>query len=229
MIVREWNVERFLNKETNLLTDKNGNIIKKFSEAEGNLLFEFISQRGVCLSRDQLISIAWPNTIVVENSLNMAIRKLRAAGIDIETIPRKGYTLIDNSVQLTTEIKSVAKESEQLVSKEYKHELIGKQSICDPYLSRENNIEYLTRKGGRNKYKDKMLLAYLLTMLVIYLIIESNKPYIDCYNYQGVEICTSEIDYKVDIEEIEHLSEGKYIYGRRFDDEKNKHYIEVEY
>lgn len=232
-------MERFLNKETNLLTDKNGNVIKKFSEAEGNLLFEFISQRGVCLSRDQLISIAWPNTIVVENSLNMAIRKLRAAGIDIETIPRKGYTLIDNSVELTTEIKYAVKESvvkesedivsEDIVSEEYEPESIGKQRVCNPYFARENNIEPLTRKVIFNRYKEKILLAYLLILLIVHLTIEGNKPDVDCYGYESVEICTSEVDFNFNIEEIKQLAEGKYIYGKRFDDENSKHYIQVEY
>nr|WP_302470920.1 winged helix-turn-helix domain-containing protein [Vibrio antiquarius] len=207
-----------------MLIDKNGKIIKKFSEAEGNLLFEFISQRGVCLSRAQLISVAWPNTIVVENSLNMAIRKLRAAGIDIETIPRKGYTLTDKRVQLTKEIKSELKELD-----EHKQELIGELGMSSPYPASEKNTEDLTRKRWMDKYKYKILLAYQLILLSVYLIIESNKPDINCYNYHGVEICTSDMDYEIDIEEINDLAEGKYLYGTRFDDEKNKHYIEVEY
>ncbi|EJL6681033.1 winged helix-turn-helix domain-containing protein [Vibrio cholerae] len=88
----------YLDKEINVLLDENGCEVGKFSEAEANILAEFIEKVGKCLSRDHLVSIGWPSSIVVENSLNMAIRKFRIHGINIETIPRKGYALMDTHI-----------------------------------------------------------------------------------------------------------------------------------
>ncbi|HDZ3720003.1 TPA: winged helix-turn-helix domain-containing protein, partial [Vibrio cholerae] len=90
----------YLDRDINLLLDENGGELRKLSEAEANLLAEFVNQTGKCLSRDYLVSVGWPNTVVVENSLNMAVRKFRTLGINIETIPRKGYALVDTNIQL---------------------------------------------------------------------------------------------------------------------------------
>ncbi|TXZ90960.1 hypothetical protein FXE42_06630 [Vibrio cholerae] len=52
-----------------------------------------------------MVAVGWPNSVVVENSLNMAIRKFRTLGINIETIPRKGYALIDTHILFGSKVE----------------------------------------------------------------------------------------------------------------------------
>ncbi|WP_114709227.1 winged helix-turn-helix domain-containing protein [Vibrio cholerae] len=95
----------YLDKEINLLLNENGTELRKLSEAEAKILAEFVENSGKCLTRDHLVAVGWPNSVVVENSLNMAIRKFRTLGINIETIPRKGYALIDTHILFGSKVE----------------------------------------------------------------------------------------------------------------------------
>ncbi|HBN6293902.1 TPA: helix-turn-helix domain-containing protein [Vibrio parahaemolyticus] len=211
---------KYINKETNLLSDENGVNFQKLSEAESNLLLELIAHRGQCLSREQLITAAWPNTVVVENSLNMAIKKLRGVGINIETVPRKGYTLIDDNVRLINEKQQI----EQLAdTNDLSTSEIDKKDINLPpkYSSSRN------KQIGFSRKLKAILIIYLLLLVVTNLILESAKPNIKCYNYQKVKVCTTDDDFESATKEMSHLAPGTYIYGRRFDDEKGYQFIPV--
>ncbi|WP_182038510.1 winged helix-turn-helix domain-containing protein [Vibrio alginolyticus] len=212
---------KYINKETNLLTDENGASLKKLSEAESNLLLEFIAHRGQCLSRERLISAAWPDTIVVENSLNMAIKKLRAVGINIETIPRKGYTLVDSDVKLISE-KEQAKQFDD--SNTLSTSYINKKHTSS---SPEHRPPSDKQSSFRRKLMATVVIIYLLLLIVINLILESAKPNIKCYEYKQVKVCTTDDHFESTSKEVSHLPPGTYIYGKRFDDEEGYQFIPV--
>lgn len=204
-----------------MLTDESGINLKKLSEAESNLLLEFIAHRGQCLSRERLITAAWPDTIVVENSLNMAIKKLRGVGINIETIPRKGYALIDDDVRLINEKRSteqLADNNAQSTSDiDQKH-----TSLLSKRLSSGNR-----QSGFGRKLKVIIIVIYFALLMVINFILESSKPNIKCYEYNQVKVCTTDDNFEGTNKEISHLPPGTYIYGRKFDDEDDYQFISV--
>lgn len=69
-----------------------------------SVLVVLLENRGKVVSRDQLITTAWKGAIVGDSSVNRTIAQLRKAlGDDaknprlIETIPKRGYRLLENS------------------------------------------------------------------------------------------------------------------------------------
>ncbi|HBC3522773.1 TPA: winged helix-turn-helix domain-containing protein [Vibrio alginolyticus] len=214
-------MKKYINKETNLLTDDNALVIKKLSEAESNLLLEFMSHRGKCLSRKHLIDTAWPDTFVVENSLNMAIRKLRAVGINIETVPRKGYALVDDNIRLEHERKSIALTKEERLAQSL-------DNILPSSVSTQGKIPLGNRSVSFwDKVQLTTLIIYFLLLIVINLILEGVKPDIDCYKYNEVKVCTTYEGFNINDDEVLKLSPGVYIYGKKYDDGAKYQFISV--
>ncbi|WP_375058664.1 transcriptional regulator [Vibrio alginolyticus] len=214
-------MKKYINKETNLLTDENELVIKKLSQAESNLLLEFMSHRGKCLSRTHLIGVAWPDTFVVENSLNMAIRKLRAVGINIETVPRKGYALVDDNIRLEHEIKSTAPTKENHLASSLDITLPSSVSTQGEIPSENTSISFW------GKVQLTTLIIYVFFLVVINLILEGVKPDIDCYKYNEVKVCTTYEGFNINDDEVLKLSPGVYIYGKKYDDGAKYQFIPV--
>jgi len=90
-----WLIQPQLNRISN--DKKNLTIPSKYME----VLHYLIKNSGEVVSREELLSTIWLDTIVVEESLTRAISELRKILMDdprdskiIETIPKKGYRLI---------------------------------------------------------------------------------------------------------------------------------------
>jgi DNA-binding winged helix-turn-helix (wHTH) protein len=67
------------------------------SERQLDVLLRLVSQAGQIVAKDDLISAAWPDVAVADNSLEQAISALRrvlAGGTFIETVPRRGYRFV---------------------------------------------------------------------------------------------------------------------------------------
>lgn len=84
--------------------------------AYGKLLEHLVCSAGIVVSREQLFSVAWPDRVVTQNSLNQAIFYLRQLfgdvdGRVIKTIPRRGYVF--NPDHLLSNSDSVVDELEQ--------------------------------------------------------------------------------------------------------------------
>ncbi len=79
-----------------------GGLRSRLQEHPLQVLASLLENPGEVVTREQLISRLWPNTVVdFDTGLNTAVRKLRAALSDtaetpryIETVPRKGYRFI---------------------------------------------------------------------------------------------------------------------------------------
>lgn len=234
----------YLDTEINQILDQAGQEVKKLSEAESNLLAEFIRRRGKCLSREQLMQAGWPTVCVVENSLNMAIRKIRAAGINIETIARKGYALVDDSINLA------CKESLDLAQQE--------NHASQPNLDRpieetvEDNVEggeglsangendislslsqqYILHQSSRTRARQtngkmvtSVIFLYLLILSIFYFMLEGAKPDIRCFETETVKVCTTYSAFDENL--IETLSPGIYIYGKTYDESGTRKFIKI--
>ena len=82
------------------LTAPDGSVITISSRAFDTLL-ALVERRGSTLTKQELISIVWPNLVVEDNNLNQAISSLRkalgdskSASMFIKTIPGRGYSFI---------------------------------------------------------------------------------------------------------------------------------------
>ena len=78
-----------------------GLLIGSLNYNEKLILEHLIENQGDICTKEVLISIGWPNRIVVPNSLNIAIRKIRdifkngntGLSSELETVPKIGYRL----------------------------------------------------------------------------------------------------------------------------------------
>lgn len=242
----------YLDRDINLLLDEKGGELKKLSEAEANLLAEFVNQAGKCLSRDYLVSVGWPNTIVVENSLNMAVRKFRTLGINIETIPRKGYALVDTNIQLAKrsdvqrlnpllnflpEESLVQLEAEDAVSaienKNNTKEILDEQ-VFTPLLngdeqpsSKYKQIEIKQKPSNSfARLKNLLLYCYLIFLIFAFFTLESSKPEIFCFKEGAVEVCTTYDLFDQSL--MNNLAPGSYLYGKTFNGEEKREFIRIE-
>lgn len=83
----------------NYVSSIDGDISKRLSDAEVEVLKALVEAGGETLTRDHLMTLGWPGKVVVSNSLNMAILALRRSlepfGLDkcIITVPKVGFRL----------------------------------------------------------------------------------------------------------------------------------------
>lgn len=224
----------YLDTEVNQIFDSRGHKIKKLSSAESNLLAEFIRERGKCLSREHLMNAGWPKACVVDNALNMAIRKLRATGINIETIARNGYVLADDSVMFAskdhlypTKVESLSASEETVrdLSEEISLNL-NERGVGELSLSQQ----YIRQKIKKRKYKNNKLLIsflfiYILGLSFFYFILEGAKPDIRCFEKKSVKVCTTYSAFDENL--LETLSPGVYIYGKTYDESNERKFIAI--
>lgn len=85
-----------------------------------DLLVFMASRQGVVLSRDELLAGVWAGTVVSDEALTNAIIKLRKAFNDdarhprfIETVPKRGYRLVADVVQVAGIVEGVHDDEER--------------------------------------------------------------------------------------------------------------------
>lgn len=170
-----------------------------------------IAQQGEVVSRDDLLLAGWPGRIVVSNSVNMAIKNIRlilskaSNEAVIVTLPREGYRLIPNYIELSYNTVS-SSQSE------------GGASEASGALSRSLNVHffrwfnYLHSKilSWRFLFFIFILFALWLTMVQFFI---ARDP-LHCVDHKAVKICTVEskglTQYVLDNAPSE---PGTYIYG----------------
>lgn len=239
----------YLDTEINLIIDSQGEEIKKLSGAESNILGEFIKNRGKCLSRDELMQAGWPKAVVVENSLNMAIRKLRTVGINIETVARKGYALVDdrvdffdriqtnkntsllqdetNDIQYSNAFPEVEDAINHIVKQDFNQRAIETETTnSDSLKTDSSNIEYLTKRSNRNVLLYWIVFIYLFLMSFVYLVLDGSKPDIKCFEELNTKVCTTYDSFDPSL--IKSLEPGFYLYGKTYDDSENFQFIPIQ-
>ncbi|ARC92724.1 hypothetical protein B6A42_12420 [Vibrio coralliilyticus] len=99
-------------KEMSIKIDSHEN---KLNYNELMIIIHFMENNNQVISKNHLISVGWPDSIVTDSSLHKAIFNLRSATrhsktIEIKTIPNKGYMWVCNYF----EAKRVERESENM-------------------------------------------------------------------------------------------------------------------
>jgi len=100
------------------------------------VLIELIEANGQIVSNETLLKKVWKDTVVTQNSLNKAISELRKYFNDtpahpkyIETIPRKGYRLLQKAVKV-----EVSPDPIKVKRKRRNLVFIGIITICMSYI-----------------------------------------------------------------------------------------------
>ncbi|ELU9850953.1 winged helix-turn-helix domain-containing protein [Vibrio cholerae] len=228
----------YLDTEINLIVDANGQEVKKLSEAEANLLIEFIKNRGKCLSREELMQAGWPTAIVVENSLNMAIRKLRLTGINIETVARKGYALVDDRIDIerklsvdiasSSNVPDTVTVSSQLNNEDQNSDLFINELGSDSgqQLLEAQRVDDGLKKTTHSKILYWFFFSYFFLLCLIYILLEGAKPDIKCFENFNTKVCTTYGSF--DELKIKDLEPGFYIYGKTYDENDEYRFIRID-
>jgi DNA-binding winged helix-turn-helix (wHTH) protein len=105
-------------------------IISKLSKSECLILYHFFTHPDILIPKEQLLTVGWPDSIVTQNSLAVAIKNIRVviantnSQIMIKTIHRQGYifnsngnlfSLINEPIEDTGEIR-VGNETPDIVT-----------------------------------------------------------------------------------------------------------------
>ncbi|MCG9662203.1 winged helix-turn-helix domain-containing protein [Vibrio mediterranei] len=225
-------LDYFLEKSTGLILDSTDREHAKLSAAESAVLELLIENRGDCVSRDDMFAKGWPGMIVVENALTMAIRRLRIAGIDIKTVPRKGYVLIDSNIHIyqreTKNVKSVLFQS--TASDELGvEEAITNSESGKVLKDRQSHFERDALNGKEafrksRKYFWIFIIVYNMMQLLLYIALESGKPDVNCIKNKDIEACSV---LPIPVRDFNNLTEGYYFYGYTYDEDNTKRFIKI--
>lgn len=124
--------KKILRENTRTIYDEEGNA-KRLSESELNILLYMINNQGKVIDKEALLSIGWPNRIVVTNSLTVAIASIRRVlGFYDSIYVEKGvgYSLSDTITikQAQKDEVSVTKNELEKEYSEYKSKALTKNT-----------------------------------------------------------------------------------------------------
>lgn len=155
------------------------NNIGQLNDSELRILIMLLEANGDVLSKDYLLEMGWPGRVVVPNSLNMAIRKIRTLFADfgdqvlIQTVARQGFRIITDIIDVIDTI-----------------ELYREDEL--PAVEVENLTEDKYLHAPRFSYKPLVTIILLLFVLVMYILIDfihGESMVLQCYQEDGVWLC----------------------------------------
>ncbi|MFQ2311823.1 transcriptional regulator [Aeromonas dhakensis] len=154
-----------------------GILIGTLNHNEKLILVHLIENQGSICTKEVLISIGWPNRIVVPNSLNIAIKKIRGVfenakkdlGAELETVPKIGFRL--NSSLLFLDKLEYESSSESLQVKKV---------APTPYSTSH-------RKKSVFSYTT-LIFSLLLLSMCLWVLIISHTPIMTCTSDREKEI-----------------------------------------
>lgn len=187
---------------------RHGVVIGKLNYNERLILCYLIDHAGEIVSRDVLLNAGWPDRIVVPNSLNIAMRNIRAL-MEIsghpgepETVPKHGFRLS----------KGIASHAEVEWEKPHDDNISIKN---DDTRGLSNNPDYEmfnAYKRVMGTIKKQNLHSYLYYLYVfscvslaiaVFVFIEVKKPTLYCDEFKGAVFCSA---IKSDINEYKKSS-----------------------
>ncbi|GAD77283.1 winged helix-turn-helix domain-containing protein [Vibrio azureus] len=209
-------LNNFLDLHTGQIRNQSGKEIAKLSSAESAILELLILNRGQCVSRDDMFHYGWPGLIVVDNSLTMAIRRIRNAGVQIQTVPRKGYTLTDEHIFIQQEQDVLASQNvQQLVASDVDDEKDEKRLLSNRGIERRRPLSATFWL---------CCIGYNFVLLIFLLLLESDKPNVVCVTDKDVEVCST---ITIPQTGLADLSSGFYFYGYTYDDDDTHRFIKI--
>lgn len=179
--------------------DGSENQIIELNRSEFNLLLAFIESIGAVIDKNDLIEQGWPGRIVGENSLAVAIMKLRkkleelSDSFEINNLPGEGYLFL-NPLEIEFSFKD---ESKPTVTKENLNENISetqlKKSQQDTtghesqsrFQSAQKNLKSILPKPLYTLLSTKLFwevsIALLFGFFTFYMIYQEAFECFDCF------------------------------------------------
>ncbi|MFT2798983.1 winged helix-turn-helix domain-containing protein [Serratia sp. N21D137] len=191
--------------------------------AEKKILLYLLSMKGEVAQKEDIISIAWENSVTVPNSLNVAIRNIRillskvSAESFIITIPRVGFSIPNYSFFLVSSTSFI---NEQLDIS------LKKTSEMTSFLpSSPLEIKHAMIKRIFKYFYTIFFSVVLLSLTFLNVIFFISKPVLTCYDYKQSKYCgTFE-----EMGDVHGYTDDKaiYIFGRNYHDHEEIIYIRV--
>jgi len=173
----------------------------KLDHKVAEVLQYLIAEQGKVVTRDELLDNLWPNQVIADDVLNVAISSLRKALGDkpkqpdfIKTIPRKGYQLISHVEKLEQEIKTNAK-----VNKNAQSEIINKDKSAD------ENPPQKKANSNNNRFSRFTYIVVLVALFSFALFYMNNKSNDD---NSKIKLAVLPFDYYSSIGDKEYLADG---------------------
>lgn len=188
--------------------------IGRLNDSELRVFIRLYEENGALVSKDDLLSAGWPGRVVVPNSLNMSIRKLRSLLLTednetiIQTVARQGFRLIPGMV--TVSAPSVG-------------------NTIGPELDNSVNVSSEKTTLAKPRHKFHLLvvaISFILTIGSVIYYLHGDSIDINCHEQDGVWLCgldepdSEQCDViKHAPSDFKHLDKDVYIYGRVCDKE----------
>ena len=138
------------------------------------LLLLFCDQQQKIVSRQDILSAIWPNSIVTDNAVNKLVAGLRKVLKDdpknpkyIQTVPKRGYRLLFAAVEFNGTEKQTTKLQQALVEQESNTKLQSSSNDLNLEQSDINATLNTTTQTKAEKSKPKLVMLISLTVLVI--------------------------------------------------------------
>ncbi|RAY79734.1 hypothetical protein DP190_21305 [Enterobacter cloacae] len=189
-----------------------GSLIGRLNFSERNILCHMIHNEGQVCSKDELIQAGWKGRLVVPNSLNIAIKKIRAIlsvagqGSALETIPKMGFRLEKKTVSLIIhDIKDTDLNEQPKVGHIIK---LANDGHADINESKQE-------KTGGTTFEPRpiiILFGCLVFCIVLTYIMDRFSPVVYCNDFSGTRFCGAEVIEERDIS-IQHQPGEEYFYG----------------
>lgn len=200
------------------------------------LVFELlIKEKNKVVPKDDLLAAGWPGRVVVPNSLNIAIKSIRAtlerAGVhsEPETIPKMGYKLSMDITFINSELDihqqgliNSTNESDDLYLEKSSEPVTIKKKHSDKTLHLQilHSTEIILRRAYYFTYKNIYYFYVSITLatsVALYLTRVIAEPEVYCVEYEKLKFCGSHTIQKDDIpsEILNNISRGTYWFTER--------------
>jgi len=171
----------------------------KLDHKVAEVLQYLIAQQGKVITRDELLDNLWPNQVIADDVLNVAISSLRKALGDkpkqpdfIKTIPRKGYQLISH-------VEKLEKEKETNANKNARPEIIEANNFAD---------EHLPQKKATPNSKNLSRFAYIIVLITLFSFALFYGDDKSTDNNSKIKLAVLPFDYYSSIGDKEYLADG---------------------
>ncbi|PTT45931.1 winged helix-turn-helix domain-containing protein [Aeromonas sp. HMWF016] len=158
--------------------------IGQLNDNELRIFIMLLDAKGEVLSKEHLLEMGWPGRVVVPNSLNMAIRKIRSIlnefndEILIQTVARQGFRII-------TEVVGIVDSSE--VKPHYYN---NEEQVVDE----SGGVKYPYQVRASNKVVFIFTLLVILFVFFVVNFIHGESISLQCHQENGVWLCGLDSD-----------------------------------
>lgn len=173
----------------------------ELNRSEYNLLLAFCDSHGEVVDKQKLIELGWPGRVVGENSLAVAIMKLRkklemlALGFEINNLPGEGYVFINTQNVSIEQSSGAIEEPQPLNSQVGEKDNVDELGTTEPYqqnvpqFDEENERDEVKHTGWRALIRQNLFwevsIGILVGVLLFFFIYREAFECFDCFGGVG--------------------------------------------